>query len=206
LRVSDKSVQRHDRLIERLDEWSHSIRSAYSEQMQCGRGCAKCCHGLFDISVYDALRVAKGFDSLAAQTRDCVAGRSASIQDLLMRVQPDMKAPYFLDRLTPDRIDEIVDIAGEVPCPFLDEDNSCLIYASRPVACRLEGIPMIDIHDGLFSDWCELNFREGVTPEMKLDLRLDYCEIQAVEQDIAIFVPSVVYALAKGQSALIFGR
>jgi hypothetical protein len=64
---------------------------------------------------------------------------------------------------------------------------------------------------GLFGDWCPLNFREGVTPDVSEDLCLDYYEIQAVEQEVTdhltgcmvgkrqaevtVFIPSVIAAI-----------
>ncbi len=41
-----------------IEEWFKNIRERYSSQMQCGRGCMACCHGLFDISLADAVEVA----------------------------------------------------------------------------------------------------------------------------------------------------
>ena len=42
-----------------------------------------------------------------------------------------------------------------------------------------EGIPMVDVHDGLFGVWCELNFSGGVKGAFEEDLRLDYSGIEA---------------------------
>lgn len=30
------------------------------------------------------------------------------------------------------------------PCPLLDENGYCLVYAARPMTCRLHGLPNID--------------------------------------------------------------
>jgi Fe-S-cluster containining protein len=29
----------------------------------------------------------------------------------------------------------------KVPCPLLDEDDRCLLYAARPITCRVYGVP-----------------------------------------------------------------
>ncbi len=202
VKISEEMIRRHDELVERLDAWSHAIHARYAAHMRCGQGCAQCCHGLFDISIYDALRIAKGFAALSAETKDTIAERASAIQAILTKSQPDLPPPFFLDGLAPERIDAIADFVGSVPCPFLDTGNACLIYEFRPITCRLEGIPMVDSHDGLFSDWCEQNFRQGVSEEMQNNLRLDYYEIQAVEQEAAVFIPSVIYAIINGQWSL----
>ena len=38
---------------------------------------------------------------------------------------------------------------------------------------------MVDVHDGLLGDWCELNFKEGVHTLARRDLQLDYSVIDA---------------------------
>jgi hypothetical protein len=65
---------------------------------------------------------------------------------------------------------------------FLGAENRCLIYERRPLACRLGGLPMVDRQDGLFGDWCELNFKNGVSPAALKDLEYDYDELQNIEE------------------------
>jgi hypothetical protein len=50
------------------------------------------------------------------------------------------------------------------------------------MSCRLEGVPMVDTHDGLFSDWCELNFVNGVPEAAWKDLEQDYDTINLSEE------------------------
>jgi len=80
------------------------------------------------------------------------------------------------------RIDQIVDSANNPACPCLGDAGECLIYEHRPLACRLEGVPMVDVNEGLFGDWCELNFVEGVPDSAMRDLKLDYNRIDASEE------------------------
>ncbi len=37
----------------------------------------------------------------------------------------------------------------------------------RPMACRLEGVPMVDTRHGLLGDWCDLNFTGGVPEDAR---------------------------------------
>ncbi|GAB3337312.1 YkgJ family cysteine cluster protein [Marivirga atlantica] len=46
-----------------------------------------------------------------------------------------MKVPEFIDTYL--RVDEDNDyVLKSSPCPFLGHDNKCIVYASRPTACR----------------------------------------------------------------------
>jgi len=200
--------KRYAQLVREIDGWFGSIRARYAGRMQCGRGCALCCHGLFDISLPDAAEVALAFDRLPSETRAAVTARAADIQAIIEGEAPDLRSPYLLHALPEERIDRIVENAGSPRCPFLGEHNECLIYDHRPLACRLEGVPMVDAQDGLFGDWCELNFTSGVPADAIDDLKLDYYHMQEVERaaiesiskswfgkklsETTVFIPSLI--------------
>ncbi len=195
-------------MLREVDSWFASVRARHAGEMQCGRGCCLCCYGLFDISVPDALEVAEAFDALPVETRAAVSARAAEVQTAIEREAPELRSPYLLDILPEERIDAIVDNARTPRCPFLGERNECLIYEKRPIACRVEGAPMVDIHDGLFGDWCELNFTSGVPDSALRDLEPDYYGMQEIEHaaaesisqslrrgnpsEITVFIPSLI--------------
>jgi Fe-S-cluster containining protein len=163
-----------------IDAWFSTVRQKYASHMQCGKGCTACCHGLFDISLEDAVQVARGYRQLSEDTQQQVYARASVLQQGILAHRP----PALPTLLAEDdaRIDAIVNAANSPPCPCLGDGGECLIYDFRPVSCRLEGVPMVDTRDGLFSDWCELNFVDGV-PEAALDdLEQDYDAINAAEE------------------------
>src|SRR5262245_43308006 len=129
-----------------IDDWFATIRKRYSNEMQCGKGCTACCHGLFDISLADANVVATGFQKLPETLQADVYAKAAHLQ-------VSIPAKFFRD--DDPTIDQVVESASNAACPCLGPAGECLIYENRPLACRLEGVPMVDVHDGLFGDWCE---------------------------------------------------
>ncbi len=195
-------------LLQRLDAWFCSIRAQGSGQMQCRRGCIQCCLGVFDIGLPDAVRLAEAFALLPEETQSRIARRAAVVQDRIRHAGPELEFPFFLNMISQGRVDQIAECVPDARCIFLDDDDSCIIYEKRPLACRLEGIPMVDFKDGLFGDWCALNFREGVSSEFLKDLRLDYYEMQDIERDATrclsqrmlgkmldeapVFIPSII--------------
>ncbi|MBN2338932.1 MAG: YkgJ family cysteine cluster protein [Acidobacteria bacterium] len=203
---------KHREMRERLERRFHEIRMRYASRMQCSRGCARCCRGLFDIPLPDAFRVARAYGALGEEVRASVAGRAARIHRRLLLQAPGLGPPFFLTSLSEDEIDRLVEALTGTACPFLDGEERCLIYDFRPLACLLEGIPMVDLSDGLFGDWCDLNFREGVSAEMERHLALDYYEIEATEsalsealaehvlgigrREVRLFIPSIVAGYA----------
>jgi Fe-S-cluster containining protein len=175
-------MQRHREFLEGVERWFASVRRKHAGQMQCGRGCAQCCHGIFDISLPDAVLLAEGLAALPPELLERVKEAARAIQEGITKSTPELSTPHLLHVLSAERIDAIVERANSPRCPLLGEDNQCLVYEHRPLACRLEGVPMVDVRDGLFGDWCELNFTRGVPEEALTDLQLDYYDLQKVEE------------------------
>jgi Fe-S-cluster containining protein len=176
-----------------IDEWFKHVREKYAGQMQCGKGCTACCYGLFDISVKDARDVARGFQALPADLQERVLSKATAIHRAVVEPLADGAVPALFGEDDP-RIDEIVEAANSPACPFLGDAGECLIYEHRPLSCRLEGVPMVDVRDGLFGDWCELNFTDGVSKEAMADLKLDYDAINDAAENTGevTFIASVV--------------
>ncbi len=203
-------IEQHRRFLEEIGEWYCRVRRAQGSRMQCGRGCALCCHGLFDVSLADAFLVAEAVQALPPALREEVTDRARRIQSGIAEAVPQLPAPYFLHTIDEQTVDEIVESANASPCVFLGTGNECLIYNNRPLACRLEGLPMVDSNDGLFGDWCELNFADGVPAEVQPDLKRDYYELQNIEEiatevvseavlgerqrQLTVFIPSIAAA------------
>ncbi len=206
--MSHPWMKRHKEFLAGVDGWFRSVRRKHANQMQCGRSCALCCRGLFDISLPDALLLAEGLDMLAPEAMMRAKTKAEIIQAGIQTAAPGLKKPHFLNTLSEEQIDPIVEQANSPPCPLLGPDNQCLVYEHRPLACRLEGLPMVDAKDGPFGDWCELNFTSGVPKEAEGDLKQDYYELQEVEQiateilsdallgerrrDVTVFIASIV--------------
>lgn len=201
-------MDRHVEFLAGVEEWFARLRSKQGGRMKCGRGCSLCCRGLFDISLPDALLLAEGLSLLPQEVMSRVKEAAIRIQDGIAKTAPELPPPHFLHVLSEEKIDAIVDGAQCPPCALLGADGQCLVYKNRPLACRLEGAPMVDLHDGLFGDWCELNFTDGVPDAALADLTLDYCRLQETEQlateilsetalndcraDVTVFIPSIV--------------
>ncbi len=211
VKVHCSHIARYAESLREIDRFFESVLAGHAGQMKCCCGCSLCCHGLFDISLPDALAVAEAVGGLPALALEQVKIRAAEIQARILEHALQLKPPYFLDTLTEEAIDRIAEQVGRVRCPFLDERDKCLIYERRPLACRLEGLPMVDAEDGPFSDWCELNFTKGLAKADLKDLEFDYHRLQEIEDqasqaasefllghgrpDITLFIASLVVEL-----------
>jgi Fe-S-cluster containining protein len=164
-----------------IDGWFKQVREKYANQMQCGKGCTACCYGLFDISLADAVEVARGFQKLPPPLQHEIYSEAEKLYQRIASASPDSSTPILFAE-DDTRIDEIVDSADSPKCPFLGSAGECRIYDHRPLACRLEGVPVVDIRQGLFADWCELNFKEGIPEGSTVDFQQDYDQIDAIQE------------------------
>lgn len=101
-------LAKNKKKLEGMDLKVHALHDNYSEAIDCLQ-CARCCKQLGPrIETKDIERIGKA-----------------------LRMKPaDVFSNYFI-------IDEDGDtVFKSMPCPFLDSDNYCLIYESRPKACR----------------------------------------------------------------------
>lgn len=158
-------------LLEELDAWFDCCVAASAPgQIQCGKGCSACCRGLFDITLLDARLLQEGFRRLSAPVRDAVLARARPRLAELATRWPGFGPPYLLNYLPDMQWTEMPE-DDETPCPLLGDDGSCLVYAWRPIICRLHGLPNIDISGESFADtWCRLNFIDD-NPLLRTDLR-----------------------------------
>jgi Fe-S-cluster containining protein len=115
----------------------------------CRPGCAECCIGSFEISGLDADRLRAGL---------------ADVEEL-----DPIRAGRIVQRAR--RFVELAeDVADETECPALDpETQTCELYESRPLTCRLFGPPVRGASGAI--GVCELCFH-GATEE-----QIEGCEM-----------------------------
>lgn len=150
-------LEAYRKLLEEIDAWFRSVQARHGARMKCGSGCSDCCHGAFDIGPHDIALVRAAFAALPE------AEREASLDAARRHVEVlGLNPPYELDEWPEEEIDRLAEKLGPVPCPLLDPNGRCRIYADRPSTCRFMGLPLIDAEEGVVhAEWCEKNF-EGV--------------------------------------------
>ena len=101
----------------RLDQLFEANHIRFSEEINC-LNCANCCRG----------------------TGPLLKNRDISRLSKSLRMKPRLFIETYL------QTDEEGDmIFRELPCPFVDDKNLCIVYEDRPVACR--DYPHTDRHN-----------------------------------------------------------
>ena len=174
-------LDRYGSLLGKVDAWFRRCLEQHPDLIECRNGCSECCRGLFDITLLDAFYLKRGFDKLPEPLKTELV-QSASLRlELLSGVNPAFVEPWLLNGIPEGDWDELMPEEDETPCLLLSETGECLIYNYRPMTCRLNGIPLIDVSgEELFDEWCTLNFTEE-DPRRLGDLRFGFTELFAQE-------------------------
>ncbi len=174
-------LDHYGKLLSEVDGWFRRCLELHPELIACHNGCSECCRGLFDITLLDSFYLKRGFDALPElQKTDLVQTASRRLESL-SRVNPAFAEPWLLNSIPENDWDALMPEDDETPCLLLSETGGCLIYENRPMTCRLNGIPLIDVSgEELFDEWCTLNFTES-DPRNLPGLRFSFTELFARE-------------------------
>lgn len=131
---------RYEQLRDGIDQLFQKVASQHESCMGCRPGCSDCCNGLFDLSLVEAMYINASFKKKFdyGPLRSAILERASLTDRKLTR----LKRAFFQQEKTGQRPREIMEtVSGQrVACPLL-ENNACLMYESRPITCRLYGIP-----------------------------------------------------------------
>lgn len=169
-------------LLQRVDDWfAACIATQQPGRIACVTGCSECCRGLFDVTLLDAFFLKRGFDLLPSQNQQAVLDICQDRLSCIRSSWPDFGYPYILNYRPEEEWDDIMPDDDETPCPLLDSSGRCIVYGSRPMTCRLHGIPLIDTDGEVFHDeWCSKNFID-IDPMTMNELRGEFRQLFADE-------------------------
>ena len=160
--------KQYEALLKTAEDIFSKMKAEYPERVTCKQGCADCCYALFDVTLIEALYVKhhfdKCFDGVEREKRLAVANR---IDRQLYQLKRKAYKALEAGKTEEDILGELA--AKKVKCPLLNVQETCDLYAYRPITCRLYGIPTSIAGKG---HTCGLSgFTKGSAyPTVKLDL------------------------------------
>lgn len=155
----------YESLVAQVDAVFQKVSGNFVAEVKCRQGCSDCCHALFDLTLIEALYLNSKFSELADVRRN----------EILVEADKADRKAYVLKKKASREASEIdhseilLRTAKErLRCPLLDGQDQCILYAHRPITCRIYGIPL-DI--GGKSHTCGLSgFEPGHSyPAVKLE-------------------------------------
>ncbi|HIJ90222.1 MAG: YkgJ family cysteine cluster protein [Desulfobulbaceae bacterium] len=116
-----------DKLFAAIDQAFKAVREVHPDAITCEKGCADCCHAVFDVSLVEAVNLQAHFRKLAAPMREQIAAAAH-------------QAMQAWEHIMAAHLDPAV---ARIRCPLLDDQGLCLCYEARPVNCRTYGVPTV---------------------------------------------------------------
>lgn len=178
---------RYDTLVAEADALFIKVRAAYPQCVTCTEGCSDCCHALFDLTLVEAMVLNRAFEENMphGRARSSLLTRAADLDRQTTRIKRDMYRAVQSGKTPDDIMREAATL--RMPCPLLGADNLCVLYAHRPITCRLYGVPL-NI-DGKGHVCGKTGFTAGEAfPTVHLDKIQE--RLEALSRDIATAVGS----------------
>ncbi len=178
------------RILDRADDFFRSVIQSQPQNLQCGRGCSLCCHGLFEIGSGDVPLIAEGLATLHPMRRAKIIRRAQAI--IAESAHPDLR------ECLPAEKKAFFDRTASIPCPNLSDAGECMIYESRPLVCRTFGLPLRE-GQRYIGDVCELNFTTAPADEkMSAAWDLGWEDVLGPEDEFTIPEAIVLAARLRG--------
>lgn len=106
------------------------------------------------MTILDRQEIQRGLRAIPSEQRLAIEEKAVRQARMIEASAPQLACYPFIDDW-PDRdTDVLVERFRELPCPALEADGSCRLYAFRPLACRSMGIPIES--DGIVQGACAI--------------------------------------------------
>ena len=148
------SAEARRRLFQHAEGWFQRGQATLLESLPCRQGCTRCCYGPFAITLLDQLELQQGLQTLPLQVFDEIRARAQSQVATMEASFPLLHQSPYVDPWNESDLDNLVTRFSDVPCPALGSDGRCLVYAFRPLTCRMMGLPVES--EGIAHGACEV--------------------------------------------------
>lgn len=166
------------RLFHQAQQWFHRGQAALLDTLPCSQGCTRCCYGPFAITILDQLELQHGLKALPSQTQEDIQARAKFQVSTMEAAFPRLTQLPYLDQWDESELDNLVSRFSELPCPALGSGGSCLVYAHRPITCRMMGLPVET--NGVVQGACDV---QAFVPVIRISQALREEEEQLAQQE-----------------------
>ncbi|MEJ2155322.1 MAG: YkgJ family cysteine cluster protein [Desulfobacteraceae bacterium] len=132
--------EKYRSLVQQVDAVFKQVQEEYGECVACKVGCSDCCHALFDLTLIEAMFIKNQFDKvIPEQDRQKILERANVADRKVYKLKREASKAHQEGKPENQILEEMAE--QRIRCPLLDDHEKCEMYASRPITCRLYGIP-----------------------------------------------------------------
>ena len=128
--------QKYEALVSRADQAFQRMTEQYPECIRCKRHCSDCCHAVFGLFLIEAAYLQHHFGTLDRNLRRAAIQNGKKSDRQWRRLQQKLEALGS----DPEKSSDLLS-RERVACPLLSKEKDCILYAHRPITCRVYGIP-----------------------------------------------------------------
>lgn len=132
--------EKYRSLVQQVDAVFKQVQEEYGECVACKVGCSDCCHALFDLTLIEAMFIKNQFDKvIPEQDRQKILERANVADRKVYKLKREASKAHQEGKPENQILEEMAE--QRIRCPLLGDGEKCEMYASRPITCRLYGIP-----------------------------------------------------------------
>lgn len=132
--------EKYEALAKQASAAFDRVAAEHSDCVRCELGCSDCCHALFDLTLIEAIYINHRFNAaFGPEEKARVLDRANKIDRQIYKIKRKAYGELTSGKDETEILAEMAEM--RVRCPFLDEDDQCILYDHRPITCRLYGIP-----------------------------------------------------------------
>lgn len=162
------TFNKYETLVQGVEKSIEQIRESHPEEVRCIPQCSDCCYAVFDLSLIESVYINYHFyQSLDKEKQEQVLERAEEADRKFYRIKRQLHKMMVQQNKKEEEALQLM-AAERVRCPFLNESDLCDLYESRPVTCRVYGVPTAI--QGAGHTCGKSGFKEGVLyPTINLD-------------------------------------
>ncbi len=171
---------KYEALVQMTDAIFDKVKTEFPKEVFCREKCSDCCYAIFDLTLIEALYIKDRFlKKFSGKPKNDIIEIAGKTDRALTR----MKRDAFLEvKKGANELDIVAKMSMErVRCPLLGENDLCLMYESRPITCRVYGIPTSTA--GTSHICGRTNFKQG-EPYPTLNMDKIYTQLQLLSAQL----------------------
>ncbi len=172
--------KKYEALVSNIDALFERVKKEFPKEVFCREKCSDCCYALFDLTIIEALYLNHKFkEKFKGVEKSRLIDEAAKIDRATVKLKREAYKEFKDGK---NEVDILGKMAKErMRCPLLGSDNLCILYESRPLTCRLYGIPTSS--SGMSHICGRTNFKEGEKyPTVNMDAL--YSKLQLISAEL----------------------
>jgi len=141
-----------------IDKIFERVKNEFPKEVFCREKCSDCCYAIFDVTIIEALYINHKFkEQFSGAEKQKIIDNASKTDSVLAKLKRNIQKEL---QQCKNEIELLAKMGKErVRCPLLGEDDLCIMYDSRPITCRIYGIPTSS--SGMSHICGRTNFKEG---------------------------------------------